>query len=1393
MKKKIIILTGVIISGFSLLIQAQNNPFNLNYTPSTPNTAAVFKFTEYPVSISTGTMNVNVPVYNFSMNNLNLNISLDYQTQGVRVEEIASSVGLGWALNAGGMIMRQMRGLPDDYNSQGYMYLGNNQNPAGQEKQYSLNAKDSEEDIFNFSYPGGSGKFVLKASGDPVLFGQKKMIIQVNTTGSTGTYSNITGFIITDENGIKYTYDVLEITSTTLSSLLPSNFMYVSAWYLKKIENVFTGESIIFNYTASNVLYKTRNAQTLMHLVTSIVQNPAPYSLIDAWVGPNENPQYNEVKDFTTSGFKISSIDLPDNSKIQFQYTTQMRCDVGNDYALDQINILNSDNNTIKGFKLIHHYIDNIGVIYPFTSLVHNQSQYPYGKEDLRMRLSEVQELSSIFTTNPSYKFEYEDSYHLPGRSSPNQDHWGYYNGEKNNGSDVIVPKAVYHNSFGFQLIEGADRLPDPNSVKASALKKVIYPTGGYMQLDYEVNRAGDNKLIDSNMRQFTELIANPEGSSNTIQAFTINRLENNTPIKFKFKLLGTEIPQNNGCSIFLQIKTNDLSSTICSVTFDVSEVGIEKEFQLSSNLANGTYKAVWQINPTYCDGQSQAFNMRILWNQLEVNSDQYAGGLRIKKTTYSDGNPTSFPFVKEYKYLTDLGGSSGVVLRRPRYNMIQSEYIETSSGGQTANPSYFYNTTDGSLQALRWIATQIGNSNPGLIKQDIKNYLCRSSASNYPLTYSSGQNIMYTRVEIIQSSINGANNGKEVYYYKTYKDNSLYNNPNTFYASPPFLPVQVKEWELGLITKKQVYNNDFATLIVEEVNNYSIQSIPVDDQKNFKVAYTLMDITPGGGQGGGFYTINNFNIQDYFWEVGKSELTQTLKTSYNSNAQSMLQIINYSYDPSYFSLKKQSTLNSLGNTIEKRIYYPYDYTMGGVLQQMVTANIVGSPVSNETWKINGANEDLLDADAIEYKSVTGQFVPDKYFVLNTAAPINKNTIGIFNSTVLLRDPSKYKSDIIFENYDLKSNVLQLDAKGIKKSYLWDNPWVLQPIAEVVNATANNIAYSSFETSGKGNWVFSGTPQADIFAITGKKVYDPTQGQLTRQISTAGIYVVSYWSKSGQKSVNGTTAISGRSLNGWTYFEHKVTLGANGTVTVSGSGVIDELRLYPEKALMTSYCYTPLIGVTSQCDPNNRISYYEYDAFSRLVLIRDQDNNIIKKICYNYAGQAEECVPVTTYSNEIQNQPFTRNNCGGCSTGSQVTYTVQANTYTSTVSVAAANQLAVNDIAANGQNYANINGTCSSSSNVAITYSNVTGTTGFTALYTNTLTSQTYSFPIPTGSGTLGCIPEATYTLTITKPGNNILIFFGCGCKSSTGTSASFGKVNVSTTTCNTVTLDWAY
>jgi len=51
---------------------------------------------------------------------------------------------------------------------------------------------------------------------------------------------------------------------------------------------------------------------------------------------------------------------------------------------------------------------------------------------------------------------------------------------------------------------------------------------------------------------------------------------------------------------------------------------------------------------------------------------------------------------------------------------------------------------------------------------------------------------------------------------------------------------------------------------------------------------------------------------------------------------------------------------------------------------------------------------------------------------------------------------------------------------------------------------------------------------------------------------------------------------------------------------------------------MTTYTYLPSIGLSSECDVDNRVTYYQYDGLGRLQVEKDQDGNIIKTYQYHY-------------------------------------------------------------------------------------------------------------------------------------------------------------------------------
>ena len=95
-----------------------------NYTPNllppAPEAAALGKYVEVPVSPYTGVPQINVPLTEVQEGELSVPVSLSYHASGNKVEEVATYVGMGWSLNAGGLITRVVRGLPDDFPNMGF-------------------------------------------------------------------------------------------------------------------------------------------------------------------------------------------------------------------------------------------------------------------------------------------------------------------------------------------------------------------------------------------------------------------------------------------------------------------------------------------------------------------------------------------------------------------------------------------------------------------------------------------------------------------------------------------------------------------------------------------------------------------------------------------------------------------------------------------------------------------------------------------------------------------------------------------------------------------------------------------------------------------------------------------------------------------------------------------------------------------------------------------------------------------------------------------------------------------------------------------------------------------------------------------------------------------------
>ncbi len=438
------------------------------------------------------------------------------------------------------------------------------------------------------------------------------------------------------------------------------------------------------------------------------------------------------------------------------------------------------------------------------------------------------------------------------------------------------------------------------------------------------------------------------------------------------------------------------------------------------------------------------------------------------------------------------------------------------------------------------------------------------------------------------------------------------------------------------------------------------------------------------------------FEYVNYKISVAKKELLVTRDTLF-SDAGNIIGVKHYEYN-SYHLPSKVTTINSKGKSLVSEKKYPFNYSGITVLDDMVDLNMLNYPVES----IDKSGTNPLRSVRTNYKNFglsSLRIYPEE---------VEESLMG-----------NSYQKSVNYFDYTSSGKIVSLaKANNYYLSYIWGYK-NQHPIASIVNAPVKDVFHTSFEEDGNSTDAF-----------TGRK---SKTGGFSKALSglTDGDYIFSYWKKIG---------------SAW-YFHSMVLNVIYGEINFGTTGHIDEVRFYPTNSQMTTYTYDPLIGMTSQCDLNNQVTYYEYDGFGRLNLVRDHDKNIIKKVCYNYTGQEESCL---TYGNQIQTRSVRRNNCTGCQVGSNVTYTVPADTYFST-SQTASNALAQNEIDVNGQAYANANGNCTTPPNAGANSVNNTSY-GVSLTFTNTCTNTSYYYTLnPNASASFGPFPQGTYHVNMSS------------------------------------------
>lgn len=579
-----------------------------------------------------------------------------------------------------------------------------------------------------------------------------------------------------------------------------------------------------------------------------------------------------------------------------------------------------------------------------------------------------------------------------------------------------------------------------------------------------------------------------------------------------------------------------------------------------------------------------------------------HGGGQRIKTITSNDG--ISNTLVRSYVYGDDGAGIAKILIDESYF---ADEYARVQP------------LSNGSL--LYYAYRKINFSN--VMKGDVGASDATASIVNYPK---------------VTELINFGAGGKKIYYYNIGNEYEIgyLNHTNDFgacqlhfqYFGIPIIQ-GYRYWDKPLQREIDYYTADNQLIKKDSFTYVTSTNI-----------YPLTGIKAGlFATAEGYNSVNNPYIYSpigafirytpYTITYGRNMLINKKEIMFQGE-QSIVQNTDYQYNNT-FQLSKITTFGSDGRKHHVFNNYPNDYVSGsGFVDSMVKRNIVSYPVETvqAVEDING-NLSITSGTIKKFKLSNATLLES---ILNTenrsevpqnAFKFSNRSIGVLpiggTPSIFSADPD-YKTKITYDKYDVYNDLVQQTSSAEGPiSYLWDYQNSF-PICKVLNADSASISYTSFEADGAGNWIIGSLSRDNGTAITGNSSYVLNSDISKTNLSNTSIYIVSYWTRNTSPfSITGTIAgfpVKGKTINGWTFYIHKVT--GQSTITVNGSGAIDELRLYPADAQMTTYTYEPLVGMTSQCDAANRITYYEYDGLQRLKYIRDQDGNILKSYEYQY-------------------------------------------------------------------------------------------------------------------------------------------------------------------------------
>lgn len=1130
--------------------------------------------TEAQVNLQTGASQISLPLFSYSdKDNLNCNISLNYiDGNGLKVNEVASYVGTGWNIQFGGAITREQRGLPDDQKRSSDF-----QNPL------PSNLIMTFDEYYNKYFPNG------------YLF---------------SAYSPVDN--ISNEGGYIKMYD--------------RNYNQGSSYY----DNIPQKESIAAD-----------REQDIFHL---------DYSRGTAEFVIGKNGQIKVLNDsrIKVEMFQSNMLNLNIKTCIDYFVVTDTE---GIQYIFSDKELSQTCTYSTKRFA------DDFGNIDLAENIPESSSWYIGPAKNLvpvfvgkktKAYIVNKWYLTKVFNsrTKKAIFFNYEQydkdiftQRQIGYNVVPNQNInsasltiYRYVTKELRIKNIVCASTQV---NFIYDLFSRVD-VPNDKALKeiqivnsSSVVKKYLFEYGYFFKSDikpdtYSFN--GNEKFYARLCLKSMKEVGNDNQSSNMPYLFNYytggQSLEDIVPPSFSYWTDHWGY-FNIGSYGFDRTNYRPNQMPFIGVFSHLSLEAAIYKVPVNGLAKNGIIKQV-----TYPSGGSLTYEYE--QNDAFYNGQNIkVGGVRTLKTILYDGSDHTKDIIKEYKYLKfDEISSSGWGYEASKYSLPMNTRMYKEGGGKSGASFMDYAASivrsfivPSSLLStiVQVIIDVFTPTEPDYKDESETIYSNISFQSLKPLPF------QYSRVVEINKILN-INHSKTVYEFTSEQETPIAIINFTF---PYSNKDRYIKWAYGLPKRITIYDND--KILKETINEYNVIASFISDinftSKKWEANKLTMDAHPSNHLSYLGQTGNITESAVYYPQIGHSELISTTERTYNKDATKYEeQLTTYTYNSSNFQPQTITSINSKGEIIKQQFYYPEDYSATGIFATLISNNMVTTPVSSETWVTKtGGQPQLINATATDFGIIgNGDIKPTKTYSLESNSPIPQNLLQSFNPNSVVRDPNYIKQQQQYE-YDEFGNLIQTKGKISNAIYeisnsIYDYNGKFATM-HIKNANYGSFAYTSFEAENKGGWQYNDANILQQASPTGNKCYQLSNERdqsirINTGISTTNI--LSFWATNNNVQLGlALTPIKTLIGNqGWTYYEFEIPRRSR--LEITGNGLIDELRLCPKGASMTTYTYDASGNVTSECDGNNRIIYYDYDALGRLKVIRDQQRDVIKSYEYNY-------------------------------------------------------------------------------------------------------------------------------------------------------------------------------